>query len=126
MAMTTGERKRGWWLSGWLILMALLYALLAYDAVTTRATSAEHSDSSAAQMQPWGLLLLIVLPMVNVGGAIALWFWRKVGLYLFIITSAPLFILNLQSGERFLDALFPLYFLTTLWILLEPRWKYFH
>ena len=124
MTTTTDERKRGRWLAGWLILMAFLYAWVAYDAAATGRAFAQSPDSPV--MQPWSQTLLIVLPILNIGGVIALWFWRKAGFYLFMIASIPLAILNLLSGMQFLDALFPLYFLSTLWLLLKPRWQYFY
>ena len=58
--------------------------------------------------------------------AITLWFWRKVGWYLFILMAIPSAILNLILGGQFLISLFPLYSLSTLWALLRPRWKYFY
>jgi hypothetical protein len=124
MDMSTDERKRGRWLSGWLILLAILYAWLAYQAVATMVTASP--DPSLSDTPQWVLPLLIVLAIVNVGAAIALWFWRKIGFYLFVITAIPLVIINLMLGVQVLIALFPLYSVSSTWVLLRPRWQYFY
>ena len=122
--MSTDERKRGRWLSGWLILLALLYTWLAYQAVATMV--AALPDTGLNDTPQWVLPLLIVLSLVNVGAAIALWFWRKLGFYIFVITAIPLVIINLMLGVQLLIALFPLYSVSSTWVLLRPRWQYFY
>ena len=120
------ERKRGRSLTFWLILIAVLYAFLAYTALATLLAPAQQPDPGLTAAPQWVLLLLLVLSVVNLGAIIALWRWRKVGFHLFLVTAIPLIGVNLLVGVQPLMALFPLYSLSTFWLLLQARWKSFH
>ena len=117
-SMISDERKRGRMLTGWLILMAGLYTFLAIVTLTDMSTLSDTQRMAAP--------FLVVMSVMNVGAVVALWMWRKVGFYVFFVTAVPLVVLNLIFNVQLLTALFPLYSLSTFWILLKPRWQYFY
>lgn len=117
--MTADERKRGRMLSGWLILMAGLYAILAVVTLTSGMSTLPDTQRIAAPF-------FVVASIVNVGAVIALWSWRKAGFYVLFLTAIPLVIMNLIFGIQLLTAFFPVYSLSTTWMLLQTRWQYFH
>ena len=119
MGNEQGERRRGVWLTLWLLCLLLVYALVVVVSILQR-------DPIRAETPEWAVVLYIIFLLINMGALIALWFWRKVGLYICIVVSVPLVILNLLIGIQFLTSFFPLYSLGILWTLLQPRWKYFH
>ncbi len=115
-------RQRGVLLGGWLIFLALVYVCLAgidSTALLSRTLSAAGLPGRAA-------LASIVMAILSFVGFVALWFWRKAGFYICVITCIPLVLINLITGDSLLLALFPVYCLSTLWGLLQPRWRYFY
>jgi hypothetical protein len=121
--MATVERSRSRLLSIWLICLALLFAAVAIAFIITLVNAIQSPADDLTPTQQWAGLLMAVLSIVNVGAAIALWNWRRIGYFIFIISAIPMVILNLLFGVQFLLALFPLFLLSTLWTLLKPYWN---
>lgn len=73
-------RERGTWLSLWLILIAV-HGLFAAGLIWyLRAQSSESSPS-------WMLAILFVLGIADIVAAIAAWFWKKWGLWLYTVST---------------------------------------
>ncbi len=115
-------RQRGVLLSGWLIVLALVYVSVAGIDITALL----NHTLSAAELPGRAALATIVMAVLNLGGFATLWFWRKVGFHIYLITCIPLVLINLINGDSLLLALFPVYCVSTLWGLLQPRWRYFY
>jgi hypothetical protein len=120
-------KKRGIALSIWLALMVLfnLYALssnweLRQDWIDHGINAAFGFDTPA--IIP---LLYVILPIVNVISVFLVWFWKKAGLYLFVLSTGAAFILNLSIGIPILVALLGLVGVAIVYGLMRPRWAMF-
>ncbi|MBE0690690.1 MAG: hypothetical protein IH587_11275 [Anaerolineae bacterium] len=122
MTLATNVRKRGRIASVWLIFLGLLYLITAITMVGIAASP----DASLTSTQQTILPLLIVLLVISVGALVALWFWRKAGLYVLALTSIGLTILIIALGVPVLMAIFPLTGTALVWSLLHPQWADYH
>ncbi len=77
MTKSKQSRERGLWLSIWLILI-MLHSIVA--AVIIYIT-ANQPDAPATF--PWYISALVLAVIAKLIGAIAIWNWRKWGLYLY-------------------------------------------
>jgi len=120
MTTVTPARNRGRIASLWLIFLGLLYLVMAITIVIIAA------DPSVDNTQQTRLPFLIVLLVISVGAVLALWFWRKAGLYVLALTSIGLTIIITSLGVEILMAIFPLTGVALLWSLLQPHWADYH
>ena len=74
------HKERGTWLSLWLILI-MLHGLIASGLIWY--LRAQGNESSPA----WMLAILFVLGIVDIVAAIAAWYWKKWGLWLYVIST---------------------------------------
>ena len=74
------HKERGIWLSLWLILIGL-HGLIASGLIWY--LRAQGNESSPA----WMLAILFVLGIVDIVAAIAAWYWKKWGLWLYVIST---------------------------------------
>lgn len=122
---TVQKPARGWALTAWLIFIigANLWTIYRYYVIIEDFVS--HQDPAFTGTMQWALPTLAVLAAVNIVAALLLWFWRKIGLYLFVVTSGVAFILNLLLSAPITSAFLGLLGLVVLWALLRPRWAQF-
>lgn len=122
-ALNTGNnppaRKRGFWLTVYLIFLMLVNSLLAFTYLNP---SPELLESSS-KMTPTMLHLIGVLGLVTIILAIGIWRWKKLAVYGFFIVVVLAFIINnvylgINSLSGLLGAL--LVYVTT-----KKRWEYF-
>ncbi|MCC6613375.1 MAG: hypothetical protein IT320_07835 [Anaerolineae bacterium] len=116
MTTVTPARQRGRIASFWLIFLGLLYLATAVALITIAIGPDQDST------QPTVLALLIALLVLSIGALVALWFWRKAGLYILALTSIGLTLLIIALGVDVLMAIFPLTSVALLWSLLHPHW----
>jgi hypothetical protein len=111
------ERKRGGCLTAFLILMLIgnplagLYYLLAGSTVR----------QSLPTLPEWAIPVLGLLALANFVFAIAIWKWKRWGVYGFVGSSLVAFLVNL-IGIGILVALFGLVGVVILAFLLRPIW----
>ena len=117
---TTGvpERKRGGCLTAWLILMMVFNPLVTiYYLVSGSAI-----QNSMPAYPSWGIPVMIVLTLVNLACAIALWGWRKWGLYGLIASSLVAFLINVFT-LGFAASVSGLVGIVIMIALVRPVWK---
>ncbi|MBZ0278375.1 MAG: hypothetical protein K8I60_19670 [Anaerolineae bacterium] len=124
---TTEERKRGIALTIWLVLMILLNLYSFSTNWALRQDWIDHGlneafNRSTPEIIP---LLYVILPLVNIASAALVWFWKKIGLYLFVLSTGIVFVLNLSLGIPIGFALFGLVGMVILYVLMRPRWQWF-
>jgi hypothetical protein len=76
----TPDKERGGWLTAWLILI-LLHGIIA--SVLIFYLRQQQSESSPA----WVLSLLFLLSIADIVAAIAMWYWKKWGLMLYLFST---------------------------------------
>jgi hypothetical protein len=112
------EVKRGCWLSGFLLAMITanplfsVYYLLLYPPPLTRI-----------YIHVWVLLALSILGFVNYVCALALWQWKKVGLYGFGISTLLIAAINVTNGLPLWATIFGFAGIVILVFLLRPFWR---
>jgi hypothetical protein len=74
------EKERGTWLSIWLVFIMLHGILASLLIWYLRTQQSEPSPS-------WVLAILFVLALADVVAAIATWYWKKWGLWLYVIST---------------------------------------
>lgn len=119
----TVKPARGLPLTGWLAFMLLAnvwtvyrYGMIIYDLVDHMAFDG---------IAQWALPLLATLSVVNVAAIILLWFWRKIGLYTLVASSAIALVVNMMLQVPLTSMLLGLVGLIILWSLLRPHWSNF-
>jgi small basic protein len=77
MTKSKQTRERGLWLSIWLILI-MLHSIVAAVIIYVTANQPDAPDTF-----PWYISALVLAVIAKLIGAIAIWNWRKWGLYLY-------------------------------------------
>jgi hypothetical protein len=76
-SVTPPKKVRGGWLTGALIFIAV-------HAVITAVLLLVFKQQSAPIPTPWLWAGAVLVALAEIGGAVAMWFWKRWGLYLFI------------------------------------------
>lgn len=118
-------KERGALLTGWLAFIGLANAWTAYRYIDILRDFIQHSDTTLNGPASWAYPLLTVLALLNIGAVVALFKWRRFGLYLFIVTSGIALIVNVVLGIPLLLSLVGLIGVVLLWLILKPKWDYF-
>ncbi len=116
--MTTMERKRGGCLTAFLILMMIANPLTALSYLFAGSTISE----SLPDLPAWVIPVLGLLALANFVFAIAIWNWKKWGVYGFAGSTAVALLVNLIS-IGILGSLFGLIGIAILTFLLRPVWN---
>jgi hypothetical protein len=112
--------RRGAWLTTLLILMivantvtAVVYFLVTIGRLVLPGRA------------PWVAQALLALVLVNLASLIAMWNWRRWGLYAILGTSAMAFVLNLSLGYRLVSAALGFIGPVLLIVAVHAKWKHF-
>jgi len=76
-SITPPKKVRGGWLTAALIFIAV------HAAFTAVLLLAWHKQSGPIPT-PWLWTASVLIALVEIGGAVAMWFWKRWGLYLFV------------------------------------------
>lgn len=126
MEISTDDKPtRGRLITAWLIFNAALYIFLVGVFVVALANP-EASDMSVPSSDQWAVILLMISSIIDIGAIIAIWRWRKFGLYVFVSMSLPALIAHVGLHSQFFTAIFPLTNAGIMWMVLQSRWKYFY
>ena len=116
--MISPERRRGGCLTAWLMLMLILNPLVAIYYLVAGGTVRQALPG----LPPWVLPVLTVFGIANFVFALAVWNWKKWGMYGFVGSSAVVFFINaatLGTGR----AIIGLVGVIILAALVRPIWK---
>ena len=118
MKKSKQSRERGLWLSIWLILI-MLHSIVAAVIIYITAKQPE------AETFPWYISVLVISVIAKLIGAIAIWNWRKWGLYVYAAGVFVSIVVGLML-TGLLSFVF-VYFLplAILGWLLREKYKYF-
>ena len=115
------ERKRSFWLSAFLIIMFITNPLTAFS----------YFAYPEALVQTYPLLSIPViyfmaaLAIVNTLLVVAIWSWKKVGVYGLYITMAIAFIINIYIGIGLYSSLMGLAGGLIIFITTRKNWSHF-
>lgn len=88
-------------MTAWLILMIIANSLTALTYLFGSGAIQQQFPNAPG----WAFPVLAVLGIVNLVCAIALFAWKKWGLYVFVATSVVAFVVNLTVGLNIIQAL---------------------
>jgi len=77
-SVTPPKKVRGGWLTAALIFIAA-------NAVLTAVLLLVYRKQAAPIPMPWLWASAVLIALAEIGGAVAMWFWKRWGLYLFIV-----------------------------------------
>jgi hypothetical protein len=118
MNAASAPRARGGCLTILLVLIIVINPLVAIYYIT----SGSSVQDTYPDMPDWALPVLIVFSLANCVFGIALWLWKKWGLYGFAVSSVVAFIVNIMSGIPVFSAIFGFVGLGLLAFLLRNEW----
>jgi hypothetical protein len=112
------KKERGFWLTLFLVIMALhgIFAAYFYYAVRVGEPSLDR---------PWILTLMVIHSLANILAAVGIWYWKKWALYVYAVST----ILGLVVGLLSIGAWSTFYMVLPLAILgyiLRTKWNYFN
>ncbi len=76
-SVTPPKKVRGGWLTAALIIIAV-------HAVITAVLLLVWKKQSGPLPTPWLWTAAVLIALAEIGGAVAMWFWKRWGLYLFV------------------------------------------
>ena len=114
-------KKRGFWLSAFLVLMFIANPLTAFAYfVNPEAIKQVYPSLTIYILYFMGLLAII-----NFGLSIAIWTWKKVGVYGIYTTMALAFCINIYAGLGFASSLMGLIGAVLIYFTTKNRWEHF-
>lgn len=112
------QRRRGGCLTAFLILMLIANPLTALYYLVAGSTIHEYLPN----LPLWTIPCLGLAALANFAFAIALWRWKKWGMYGFAVTTAAGFVINLLYMGT-LTAVLGIIGVVILILLLRPVWN---
>lgn len=129
--LTTGQeldssyqKKRGIFLVGWLVFMLLSNCWLLYGWAAIYWDAVNHQDPAISRLAG-PLAVGAISSLAYITGLLALWSWKKWGLYLIIITAALPFLINAFTTFSISINWFGILGLIVLWLIVALRWEDF-
>ena len=115
------EPVRGGCLTAFLIFMIIVNALTAILYIVQHEVIAK----SFPALHPALIAVLTLATVVNIFLAIAVWKWKKWGVYGFVIVAIFAFAINMYVGVPVISAFIGLLGPIILALLVRPKWKFF-
>jgi hypothetical protein len=116
----TGQ-GRGGCLTAFLVMMMVANSLSAMGYFFMRDMIRSQPPHPSAAM----ILVLGLASVANIAFTVAVWRWKKWGVYGFLGISILAFIANLQMGVAVFQLAFGLVGPIILFLLVRPRWSHF-
>ncbi|MFY0670171.1 MAG: hypothetical protein JXQ95_19220 [Alteromonas stellipolaris] len=118
---STENKKRGFWLTAFLILMFVANPFTAFTYFSNPEAIIQVYPSLSE-----GLLYFMgLLAVLNVVFAIAIWTWRKAGVYGIYASMAIAFLINLYIGIGIVGSLTGLIGVVLIYFTTKNRWQLF-
>jgi len=114
-------KKRGGCITAFLIFMFIINPLLALYYIFAGDTVRD----TFPDLPGWAIPVLVLFCLINLGLAIAIWNWKKIGIYGIWVSAAIILVVNLSIGlpplQSFMGLLGPL----IITLLVRPKWADF-
>jgi len=115
------ERKRGFWLSAFLVLMFIANPLTSF----TYFSNPDLLASAFPKATPEIIYFMGFMAIVNLFLAIAIWRWVKWGVYGFYISISIAFVINMYLEIGIVGALAGLLGGVLIFFTTKKRWQHF-
>jgi len=118
---STEKRKRGFWLTTMLLLAFVANPLAAFMYFANPELASEYYPRFS------GILpnIMGMLAVVNLISAIAIWCWKRAGVYVLLLASSVVFGINLYIGVDLGTALFGVAGAAVTLLAAKARWRHF-
>ena len=117
----TESKKRGFWLTAFLVLMLVANPFTAF----TYFSNPEAIIKVYPSLSEGLLYFMGILAVLNVVFAIAIWTWKKVGIYGIYASMALAFLINLYIGIGIVGSLTGLIGVVIIYFTTKNRWQLF-
>jgi len=107
------------------LTLLLIGAILAVMRLVAAIIGGGPEQWSNLSGPSWYLVVFAGLALANLGFLIAIWRWKKWGVFALIASSVIAVLINLMIGVRIPNALSPLIAIAILVVLVKPRWHLF-
>ena len=114
------QKKRGGCLSTFLIFMIIANTSTSIYYLV----SLSLEGGIVPNMPLWSVYLLLFFGILNTAFGVAVWKWKKIGVYGFVGSAIIIFGVNVTLGINIFTALFGLVGPAILIILVKPLWNY--
>ncbi|MGI9548151.1 MAG: hypothetical protein ACR2MM_12985 [Flavobacteriaceae bacterium] len=119
---TSVEKKRGGCITAFLIFMFVINPLLTIYYLV----AGDMVREAMPNIPDWAMPVLAVFGLINLGLAIAIWKWKRIGVYGLWVSAVLVLIINLTIGltpiQSFMGLLGPL----IITLLVRPKWADFN
>jgi hypothetical protein len=115
------KKKRGFWLSTFLILMIIVNSLTVYFYITNPDLVTGLNSRATNSV----LYVLIFIACINIMLAIAIWAWKKLGVYGFYTSVIIVFFINLYLGIGIMGSMPGLVGGVIIFFTTKKRWQHF-
>jgi len=120
-AKSPAELSRGGWLTSWLVLIIVANLIAEFYYLTRPDFFLERYP----RLSPGGLGFLRAASLANIAFLVAIWNWRRAGVWAFVALALLLFAVSLYIGVSLLHSVLSLVGPGILVALLWPKWKTF-
>lgn len=114
-------KKRGILLTGLLILMFIANPLTTFTYLQNPEAITEVYPALSINL----LYFMGLLGVINFALAIAIWCWKKLGVYGFYVSMALAFCINIYAGLGLVSSLMGLIGGVLIFFTTKSRWKHF-
>lgn len=114
------EKKRGFWLTGFLVLMFIANPLTAFSYFSNPEAIMIYMPGATAPV----MMVLGVLAVLNFVVAVGMWLWKRWGVYGYYASVVVAFLINIYIGLGYMSVLGFLGVLI-IYLLTRKRWQYF-
>lgn len=115
------EKNRGGCITAFLIFMFIINPLLTIYYLL----AGDFIKQNLPGIPDWALPVLAIFGLINLGLAIAIWKWKRIGIYGLWISAVAVLFINLAIGltpvQSFMGLLGPL----IITLLVRPKWADF-
>jgi hypothetical protein len=120
-SITTDEKVRHGCVTAWLIFSMVVNSITALSYILFGDAIADAIPGGGAE--PWMLIALAVIGMINVVSCVLLFKWKKIGFFIFIGTSLITLGINLAMGINIMQCGMGLFGVFLLYVVLQIKEK---
>jgi hypothetical protein len=119
------EKKRAVFFTVWLILSGILTFIVSIINLTCSEWIARNAPGTP-DWGPLGIKIIGLTGFLVVGTIVAIWYWKKWGIFVNAILALGIFVLNIYLGLGIGQSLFGLAGPAIIIFMASKQWSYFN